>query len=116
MTAAFPGTATPDLWARLDGLRTFLARALDDDTRDPQMALELAEADLSALCQEAPAWCPGCVGRGAGTVCCVCGAPIPAALRLRPDGPPEARADCLDCVAGRRHVHTPGAREGGTRS
>jgi len=76
-----------DLFARLDGLRAFLAAALAAE-RDEQLALEWAEAELAALCQAIPAWCPGCTGRGTGTVCCICGAPVPAALR-RPGGRPE---------------------------
>jgi hypothetical protein len=57
----------------------------------------------------APA-CPGCVGRGTGEDCNVCGRPIPPGLCREPDDPSEVRADCADCAAGRPHVHAGGAR------
>ena len=87
MTTALAAPAA-DLYARLDGLRAFLTAALAAE-RDEQLALEWAEAELAALCQAVPAWCPDCTGRGTGTVCCICGAPVPAGLRRRPGGPPE---------------------------
>jgi hypothetical protein len=98
MTTALAAPAA-DLYARLDGLRAFLAAALAAE-RDEQLALEWAEAELAALCQAVPAWCPGCTGRDTGTVCCICGAPVPAALRRRLGGP--ARAPARACLAGRR--------------
>jgi hypothetical protein len=76
----FPGA---DVYARLDGLRAFLALVLADDTRDRETALELAGADLEVICRQVPAWCGGCPGRGPGLVCQVCGAPVPARLRQR---------------------------------
>lgn len=33
--------------------------------------------------------CPGCVGRGTGTGCCMCGRPIPKHLRRKPGDPSE---------------------------
>ena len=72
-----------ELYSCLDGLRGYLAAVLADDTRDPELAVEWAVAELTAICQQAPAWCPGCPGRGTGTVCCICRAPVPAALRRR---------------------------------
>jgi hypothetical protein len=84
MTATLAVSATADLYARLDGLRTFTERALADECRSSQTVLELVGARLAGLCAEAPSWCPGCDGRGDGTVCRVCGAPVPAALRSRP--------------------------------
>lgn len=75
-----------DLYARLDGLRVCIAEVLADETRDRQLALEWAEADLERICLEAPAWCGGCQGRGAGLCCAVCGAPVPARLRRRQAG------------------------------
>lgn len=33
--------------------------------------------------------CPGCVGRGTGTGCCMCGRPIPIGLRRQPGDPSE---------------------------
>lgn len=60
--------------------------------------------------------CPGCVGRGTGAVCCVCGGQVPASLRRRPGDPSEVRAGCPDCAAGRGHVHVPLARDGSAAS
>lgn len=57
--------------------------------------------------------CPGCVGRGTGAVCCVCGGQVPAALRRRAGDPSEVRAGCPDCAVGRGHVHV---REGSVLS
>jgi hypothetical protein len=74
--------ATAGLYARLDGLRMFIASSLAAES-DERLTLEWAQAEVTALCQEAPAWCPGCPGRGTAAVCCVCGAPISAALRRR---------------------------------
>lgn len=75
-----------DLYARLDGLRVFIAAVLADETRDRELALEFAEADLEGICLQAPAWCGGCEGRGGGLCCRVCGAPVPARLRQRREG------------------------------
>jgi hypothetical protein len=88
------GTGPPagELYAWLDGLRGYLAAVLADDTRDPELAVEWAVAELTALCQQAPAWCPGCPGRGTGTVCRICAAPVPAALRRRRGDPSGLRA------------------------
>lgn len=33
--------------------------------------------------------CPGCIGRGMGTGCCMCGLPIPESLRRKPGDPSE---------------------------
>jgi hypothetical protein len=49
--------------------------------------------------------CVGCVGRGTGDGCCMCGGPIPAALRRRPGSPPEYSSGCADCANGRIHSH-----------
>jgi hypothetical protein len=84
MTATLAAPATADLYARLDGLRTFTERALADECQDPRTVLELIGARLAGLVAEAPSWCPGCDGRGDGTVCRTCGAPVPAALRRHP--------------------------------
>ena len=89
MTNVLASSVT-DLYARLDGLREFIAVALAAE-RDDRLTLEWAQAELAALCADAPAWCPGCTGRGAGTVCCICGAPVPAALR-RYLGAPRSEA------------------------
>lgn len=35
--------------------------------------------------------CTGCIGRGTGTACCMCGLPIPEHLRRTPDSPSEIR-------------------------
>jgi len=35
--------------------------------------------------------CKGCVGRGTGTRCCICGKVIPTALRRTPKTPSELR-------------------------
>jgi hypothetical protein len=69
-----------DLYARLDGLRVYIAtaRAVEQDER---LTLDWVAAELAGLCADVPAWCPGCAGRGAGMVCRRCGAPIQAALR-----------------------------------
>jgi hypothetical protein len=50
--------------------------------------------------------CPGCVGRGTGTECCICGEPVPAALRRTTNSTDEWSADCPACVSGKRHTHT----------
>ncbi|MDF5759186.1 hypothetical protein [Spongiactinospora sp. TRM90649] len=52
--------------------------------------------------------CPGCIGRGTGTRCCMCDKPIPAALRrTNGDAYPGDRFDtsCPDCCSGRIHTH-----------
>lgn len=52
--------------------------------------------------------CPGCVGRGTGTRCCMCNRPIPTNLRrTNGDAYPGDRPDpnCGDCRAGRTHTH-----------
>jgi hypothetical protein len=69
-----------DLYARLDGLRAYIATARDAE-QDERLTLDWVAAELAVLCQDVPAWCPGCVGRGPGMVCRRCGAPIRAALR-----------------------------------
>lgn len=79
----FPGA---DVYARLDGLRVFIATALADDTADWRIALEYAEADLEGIVMGAPVWCEGCAGCGDGLLCQVCGAPVPARLRQRKPG------------------------------
>jgi hypothetical protein len=50
--------SSADLYARLDGLRTYVSAALAAE-RDERLALEWAEAELAALCQAAPALVPG---------------------------------------------------------
>ena len=52
--------------------------------------------------------CTGCVGRGTGTRCCICGGGIPLDLRRDPEAADEFRADCGDCTGGHRHTHTTG--------
>jgi len=69
-----------DLYARLDGLRTYIATARAAE-QDERLTLDWVAAELAALCQDVPAWCPGCADRGPGMVCRRCGAPIRAALR-----------------------------------
>jgi hypothetical protein len=49
--------------------------------------------------------CPGCVGRGTGWRCCVCGRMIPPQLRRAPGSPDEIREGCPDCRVGRAHTH-----------
>lgn len=54
--------------------------------------------------------CPGCIGRGTGTACCMCTKPIPEDLRREKNGGPAypgdtVRADCADCRAGQPHAH-----------
>lgn len=54
------------------------------------------------------ATCPGCIGRGTGSNCCMCGNPIPANLRrTNGDAYPgdHPKPGCPDCAAGRRHSH-----------
>ncbi|WP_157255048.1 hypothetical protein [Nonomuraea typhae] len=55
--------------------------------------------------------CPGCIGRGSGARCCMCGRAIPAELQ-RPHGQPAYEGDvvdtgCADCQHGRTHTHLP---------
>ncbi len=69
-----------------------------------------AEADPDAAGPGPDRACPGCVGRGTGPVCAVCGGPVPPYLRRGPGAPGEVRADCPDCAAGRQHTHTGGVR------
>ena len=69
-----------DLYARIDGLRAYIATARVAE-QDERLTLDWVAAELAALCADAPAWCPGCADRGPGMVCRVCGAPIRAALR-----------------------------------
>lgn len=52
--------------------------------------------------------CPGCVGRGTGTVCVACGGEIPELWRRSDESPSEYREDCRRCVAGSRHSHGDG--------
>ena len=50
--------------------------------------------------------CNGCVGRGTGKGCFMCGLPIPVELRLTTDSPHEFDPDnCADCRQGKRHSH-----------
>lgn len=49
--------------------------------------------------------CPGCVGRGTGTECFVCGRWIPEDLRRSPGDPSEYEFGCPGCVNGREHTH-----------
>jgi hypothetical protein len=49
--------------------------------------------------------CPGCVGRGTGAVCCMCGGQVPARLRRSRNSPREYSPACADCRAGRPHAH-----------
>jgi len=81
-----------DLYACLDGLRTYIVTAQAAE-QDERLTLDWVAAELAALCQDVPAWCPGCAGRGPGMVCRVCGGPIRAALRcgliLGPPGLPR---------------------------
>jgi hypothetical protein len=50
--------------------------------------------------------CSGCVGRGTGVRCCICGGEIPPELWRAPeDSRPEYDATCGACRAGARHVH-----------
>lgn len=58
--------------------------------------------------------CPGCVGRGTGTVCYACGLPIPLPWRRTEESPSDYRPDCAGCRAGRVHHHGDGPR--GVRS
>jgi hypothetical protein len=53
--------------------------------------------------------CPGCIGRGTGTHCCMCSNPIPESLQ-RKNGQPAYPGDaydsgCPDCVRGAFHTH-----------
>lgn len=49
--------------------------------------------------------CLGCVGRGTGDVCCVCGGHIPVALRRAPGDPSEFDENCAECHTLTRHTH-----------
>lgn len=48
--------------------------------------------------------CPGCIGRGTGTHCCMCDRPIPEALRPQTDVD-VPRETCADCRRGAVHTH-----------
>jgi hypothetical protein len=48
--------------------------------------------------------CPGCVGRGTGTHCCMCDRPIPLGLRRQTDVD-VPKASCPDCCRGAVHTH-----------
>jgi anti-sigma regulatory factor (Ser/Thr protein kinase) len=60
--------------------------------------------------------CPGCVGRGTGPRCCMCGRWIPGELRRQPGDRSEVDPGCPDCARGIVHTH-PGLRllAGGAR-
>ena len=69
-----------------------------------------AAAAVSIACglvylRSAPRSCPGCVGRGTGEVCCLCGLPVPIALRRSPGDAPEYDPGCHGCASGLRHTH-----------
>lgn len=49
--------------------------------------------------------CPGCVGRGLGTVCSMCSGWVPRQLRRTENSPSEVRRDCPDCQRGAQHTH-----------
>jgi hypothetical protein len=49
--------------------------------------------------------CQGCVGRGIGQRCSMCGGTVPVALRRTRESSSEIRADCRDCTEGRIHTH-----------
>jgi hypothetical protein len=76
--AVLPGA---DVYAELDGLRASIRKTLTAEISDCVGALALVAGVLDAICEAAPAWCPGCPDRGDGLQCAVCGAPVPAALR-----------------------------------
>jgi hypothetical protein len=49
--------------------------------------------------------CGGCIGRGTGERCAICGKPIPQRLRRSPGDPAEYRPGCAGCQAGTPHAH-----------
>lgn len=49
--------------------------------------------------------CPGCVGRGTGTHCCMCDGEIPAHLRRTAQSPSEVQQSCHGCRTGTAHTH-----------
>jgi hypothetical protein len=49
--------------------------------------------------------CHGCVGRGTGTSCCMCGNLVSTVLRRDCESTSEVRRNCEDCQAGRAHTH-----------
>ena len=49
--------------------------------------------------------CPGCVGRGTGPVCAICGGDVPAGKRRTQQSKPEYDTQCLRCRASRPHTH-----------
>jgi hypothetical protein len=55
--------------------------------------------------EEMATTCPGCVGRGTGTQCFICGGTVPTSQRRTPQSPSEIRSGCRDCAAGRKHTH-----------
>ena len=52
--------------------------------------------------------CDGCIGRGCGTACGICGGTIPNHLRRTTDSPREYRSTCTACLVGARHTHRQG--------
>jgi hypothetical protein len=80
-----------ELTAQLHALRQQLAGELraDEDARaarvDAMLAARRDPLDFAAGAEA----CPGCVGRGRGDACCVCGLLIPPRLRRRPGDPSE---------------------------
>jgi hypothetical protein len=80
------------LWYDLDGLHCGdrltaaeqTGRAWDADGREP-----FADDDDPEYRPRVVASCTGCPGRGTGDTCCVCGLPIPAALRRQTGDPSE---------------------------
>ena len=87
-----------------------LRQQLTGELRANEDALMARCGQLLAETRARRPGCPGCVGRGTGEDCNVCGRPIPPGLCREPDDPSEVRADCADCAAGRPHVHAGGAR------
>jgi len=79
-----------------------LAGGAEPDLTAEQLAAE-AEIDDAVIGADhgfedepdVPKFCPGCPGRGTGSVCCMCGGLIPPSRRRKPGDPSEIAGGAL---------------------
>jgi hypothetical protein len=76
----------------LSGLQLALydeARQSADPASYLRTAFDWSVADRRAVAEALDVSCPGCIGRGTGTGCCMCGLPVPEGLRRQAGDPSD---------------------------
>lgn len=70
------------------------------DSADPAAyllaAFDWLPQDRARVAEALGLACPGCVGRGTGRSCCMCGLPVPDGLRRKPGDPSEMPGAVVD--------------------